>query len=75
MMKLLIEQEQNMLRGIVTSSAFPIFERLAALMKADWDKNPVVVDTEWETIVKTISKEAKKEAIDKFINQLYEEVS
>ena len=73
-MPYLNDHQKGILRGLITHDSFKVIKQFIEALKIEWSADQIVCDNQWETSVKAISRDAKKEGVDILIKKLYEEI-
>lgn len=63
-------QEKSMIRALITDARWPVIEKLAELVNQKIEQEPVLKDSQWNTIKSVIIKEGKKQGVKRFLDEL-----
>lgn len=66
----LTDKEKSLLQKIVTDDAFEIMSRVASAMLSNWNKESLVKETEYLTVVEAVGREERKRAITSYLQTL-----
>lgn len=64
------EKEKAILQRILTDDAFDIMNRVASAMLSNWNKESLVKETEYLTVVEAVGREERKKALTSFFKTI-----
>lgn len=72
---MLTAAEKKQIRDLMQSPQWQTLERVAEIIKTNFQVNSTIRDTEWETLKAVCIQEGKIKGISEFFQELYKQIS